>query len=592
MKKKNYLVLSLIGAIGFGSIYLSSCNENQNQVVTNATLTYSAPNNATVSAYKRVDGVSTKVDLESDSFNAGDVIYLSVNPSDGYQVNTVKFNGSLVRGENDIYTLTFVEGTNTLEIEVKFIETDIDDFSFEFNDETKEAVITSYSLNGNYPNPLVIPDVVTNNNNEEYKVTGINVGVFSSSGVEAIELGVNIKDVSGITFYDAPNLTTLSVNENNLNFSSENGILYNKDKTVLISVPSQYALNPNGSSDFTINDSVTSIGEYAFAKNRSLKTFNLGNKITSIGDYAFYNIFNLKSITIPDSCLIIHDYAFSNCTYLSKLNLGKGVKEIGPYAFQSCPELLYLDIPDSLEVIDEAAFTSNRKLLRIRFGENPSLKEIGVMAFSICDALKEFIAPSSLRIIKEGAFNACSQMTKLELNEGLESILDYAFERCYRLPSLVIPSSVTTIRGNPFSGCELLTATTLTFEEGSNFVNDNGAIYTNDYKTLLALVYRAPLTDGVYEIKDGCEVIDDYAFYLNISCNKVIIPTSVKTIKKAFQNLLSGAFSIEYKGLMSEFLTIDIDNACLVNTTLAGEGVVCLDGTLPYDDFIDSSVFE
>jgi hypothetical protein len=93
------------------------------------------------------------------------------------------------------------------------------------------------------------------------------------------------------------------VDPNNPAYSSMNGVLFDKGQTTLIAYPGGLAGN------YTIPDSVTSIGDSAFYYCTKLTSVTIGNSVTSIGDYAFYYC-RLTSVTIPDSVTSIGDSAF------------------------------------------------------------------------------------------------------------------------------------------------------------------------------------------------------------------------------------------------------------------------------------------
>ena len=144
---------------------------------------------------------------------------------------------------------------------------------------------------------LIIPDTVTT------------LGKYVFMGCSSL-ISVTIPDcvtsIGESPFYNCMNLTNLAVSENNENYSvSDDGkILYNKDKTKLISCCSAVT------GDITIPDSVTTIDMYAFN-----------------------GCLNLTSVIIPDSVTTIGSCAIVNCPNLANITIGKGLSSIGSQAF-------------------------------------------------------------------------------------------------------------------------------------------------------------------------------------------------------------------------------------------------------------------
>ena len=134
------------------------------------------------------------------------------------------------------------------------------------------------------------------------------------------------------------------------NFVFEDDILFNKDKSRIISFRDQNIKS------YVIPSSVTSIGDHAFSWCRSLSEIVIPSSVTSIGKGVFSCCDSLSEIVIPSSVTSIGDSAFSCCDSLSEIVIPFSVTSIGKDAFFSCDSLSEIVIPSSVTSIGDSAF--------------------------------------------------------------------------------------------------------------------------------------------------------------------------------------------------------------------------------------------
>ena len=183
------------------------------------------------------------------------------------------------------------------------------------------------------------------------------------------------------------------------NFVYEDDILFNKDKSRIISFRNQNI------ESYVIPSSVTSIGDHAFCGCDSLSEIVIPSSVTSIGDSAFSSCDSLSEIVIPSSVTSIGKGAFSGCYSLSKIVIPSSVTSISDSAFCVCRSLSEIVIPSSVTSIGNCAFSGCRSLSEIVIPS--SVTSIGVSAFSFCRSLSEIVIPSSVTSIGDSAFSNC-----------------------------------------------------------------------------------------------------------------------------------------------------------------------------------------
>ena len=244
------------------------------------------------------------------------------------------------------------------------------------------------------------------------------------SKLQTIEIPAGVTSISSKVFESCASLTAINVAAENTAYSSDNGVLYNKDKTILVKCPDTlttveilsttkeigyYAFSGGKITAITLPGSVTEIDSYAFSSCCELTSVQLSDNLKSIGYWAFNNCIVLTEISIPVSVKLIRDFAFYNCDSLTRITIqdtatesGNNFSTIGRSAFAFCEKLASVDLPDNLTVIGEDAFYNCQALTQITIPD--SVTEIGKEAFYWCDKLADFNIPSDIRHIDEKAF--------------------------------------------------------------------------------------------------------------------------------------------------------------------------------------------
>ncbi len=263
----------------------------------------------------------------------------------------------------------------------------------------------------------------------------------------SVTIGNGVKTIGKNAFVCEKNyfsdltIQNFTVDTSNKSYSSdEYGVLFNKDKTELIQYP-----GGNSRTNYEIPDSVTSIGNYGFAR-------------------TFY----LKSITIPNSIINIGDYSFYKCTLLSDITIPASVTSIGYGAFYDCGLAnITVDYANTMYSSDENGVLFNKdktELIQYPRSNNKtnyevpnSVKIIGDYGFAYCYRITNVTIPNSVTNIGDYAFYNCTDLTYITLNNGLTNIGDYAFDACRSLTNIIIPNSVTNIGSYTFAYCNSLT---------------------------------------------------------------------------------------------------------------------------------------
>ena len=322
------------------------------------------------------------------------------------------------------------------------------------------------------------------------------------SSLSEIVIPSSVASIGSWAFYDCSSLQYISIpksviclNGNSFvewdgkleclspNFVYEDDILFNKDKSRIISFRNQNIKS------YVISSSVTSIGDSAFYRCHSLSEIVIPSSVASIGDSAFWGCDSLSEIVIPSSVTSIGDNAFFDCRSLSEIVIPSSVTSIGKGAFSRCRSLSEIVIPSSVTRIGNEAFWNCRSLSEIVIPS--SVTSIGDSVFSGCVSLSEIVIPSSVTSIGDSVFSSCVSLSEIVIPSSVTSIGDWAFSGCDSLSEIVIPSSVISIGDSAFSGSvslsEIVIPSSVTSIGDSAFFSCSSLKYISIPKSVICL---------------------------------------------------------------------------------------------------------
>lgn len=180
-----------------------------------------------------------------------------------------------------------------------------------------------------------------------------------------------------------------------------------------------------------IPDSIKTIGENAFLSCFNLTSVECGDGVENIGTSAFESCLNLTSVQFGKSVADIGDRAFYECKKLTAVDLPASVTRVGDSAFANCSSLASLTVSDAAAEIGSAAFADCAVLSALDLGG--SLVSIGAGAFSACVGLNSVTIPDSVTSVGESAFSGCAGLDMLAIGKGVQQIGHLAFSDCPNL---------------------------------------------------------------------------------------------------------------------------------------------------------------
>ena len=416
------------------------------------------------------------------------------------------------------------------------------------------------------PENVIIPDCVTE----------LEGAVFFECGdIKTLSIGAGVTGIGKHALYRCSGLTNISVAAENTAYRSEDGVLFDRDKTELILYPTQ---KTGGA--YTIPTGVTRIWDEAFYENPYLTSVVIPDGVTEIGDYAF-RCENLASFNVPDSVIRLGSGVFygsawydaqpDGVVYAGKhacefkggdipsdlifrdgtrgisdhfiyffgeavetVTIPDSVRYIGEYAFRGCNNLKVLTMPagattgkyafplDSLETV---TLTGSGDMsdydFPSRYSENPS-------PFANAENLRAVTIADGVTSVGSYAFADCSSLERVTLSDTVSSIGQMSFLNCEKLKSVKIPSSLTMVGDSAFDGCSGLEA-----------------VYVADLETWCGIVFYSLSSNPLFyahklyvggeqltelTVPSGVTTIGNYAFAGCSGLTSATIPEGVTRI--------------------------------------------------------------
>ena len=200
----------------------------------------------------------------------------------------------------------------------------------------------------------------------------------------------------------------------------------------------------NKNSSVVLPESVTEIGDYAFASCNALTgELLIGEDVRRIGDHAFYECKKLTgTLSIPNNVKVIGSACFAYCNGFNGLKLSESLTKIPNAAFSHFGGMPSLTIPDSVTSIENDAFYYTNYGNNITLSKN--LKSLSSYVFMYGSA-KELILPGSLETYYGDSFHTAQDFEKVIFSEGITKIPSDLFRVWYDVTEITIPSTVQTI---------------------------------------------------------------------------------------------------------------------------------------------------
>ena len=297
-------------------------------------------------------------------------------------------------------------------------------------------------------------------------LTSIGSSAFWRAGLTSIDIPAGVTSIGAGALQIFP-LTSINVASGNTAYSSQDGVLFNKNKTTLIAYP----LGKAG--EYFMPDSVTRIEESAFAFASGLSMVKLSAGLTSVNSSAFSQCTGLFTVVVPEGITAFFDFAFNGCPSLTVYYGGTEAQwkniRFNSYnnSIQSPRKIYYRAMGTTGDV---SYLFYNGTLTVYGNGDMADYEAQGAPWFPYYTEITKIVVEDGVTSIGDYAFDRCERASSITLSKDLTSIGEGAFQDCTSVTAMTIPAGVTSIGDKAFRHCTAMK--TLTFTDNAPTMGD------------------------------------------------------------------------------------------------------------------------
>ena len=401
-----------------------------------------------------------------------------------------------------------------------YFKNEIADDNFEYEQLGDNTLAVAKFINDEATS-VTIPSTVTKGETE-YTVVAINDEVFknatnltsitipntvasignkafaSCSSLESINIPASVETIGSDLFDGCSNMTAITVDNNNYYWSAADGVLFNKNQTVLKYCPA------GKTGKYTVPSTVTEIATNAFHNCSDIEEVILPTGLQTIDERAFWYCQGMSSIIIPESVTWIAEDAFRSCDYTLTIYCEATVEQDWDYNWNSGCDVIWAYGAWSLS--EDGVLTVKKNIVFYSKSDYPW---------------------NSVR----------DDITSVVIENGVTTIGAEAFRDCYNLETVTLPNTITAVYEKAFNGCSSL-------KSNDNSLFSITALYLGNEDNPFLCLIKSKNDDWTITVHSDCKVIANQAF----SSSYVSTITVPETVEYIGEGAFSSVNTVYYTG--------------------------------------------
>ena len=309
---------------------------------------------------------------------------------------------------------------------------------------------------------------------------------YETMNTEYISIPSTVEFIGEMPLSHTAPLKRIDVSEDNPYIVSEDGILYNKDKTILLRYP-----NSSEITDYYVPDTVEHIYWFSLCWNNTLESIHLNGKETMIDPYSFREMKSLKSVEIPASVKLLPRMVFMDSDGIKHIYISKETV-FSEETFSGCSAELHIEQGNPYGfTYDGAFYRMNEETKQIELCSYPKGRDADcVEVWEECQR------------IRESAFDGSGNIEKVIVPDN-----------CFVDPAAFFRSNIASLEIS---------------ENNTSVLYENGAILSPDGKELWT--YLGGCKNETYTVPDTVKTIQQFAFVGNPYIKRIFMNDNVTDV--------------------------------------------------------------